>query len=119
MSRFYAEITRLKQITDLTMGPLPLLFLLDELLQGTNSHDRRVGAEAIVQTLVGRGAVGLVMTHDLATTQIAACMGTGAATFHFEGRLENGKLRFDNRLSPGIVQTGNALDLMRSIGLEV
>ena len=51
-SRFYAEITRLRQIFDLAGGDPPLLFLLDELLQGTNSNDRRIGAEGIVRALV-------------------------------------------------------------------
>jgi hypothetical protein len=119
ISRFYAEITRLKAIADLTDGPLPVLFLLDELLQGTNSHDRRIGAEAVVRNLLKRGAVGLLTTHDLALAEIAVAMGATAANFHFEDHLEEGKLRFDHRLSPGIVQTSNALQLMRSIGLDV
>lgn len=119
ISRFYAEITRLKVIADLTNGPLPVLFLLDELLQGTNSHDRRIGAEAVVRNLLKRGAVGLLTTHDLALTEIAAPLGATAGNFHFEDHLEDGKLRFDHRLSPGIVQTSNALQLMRSIGLDV
>lgn len=119
ISRFYAEITRLKVIADLTDGPLPVLFLLDELLQGTNSHDRRIGAEAVVRNLLKRGAVGLLTTHDLALAEIAVAMGATAANFHFEDHLEEGKLRFDHRLSPGIVQTSNALQLMRSIGLDV
>jgi len=119
ISRFYAEITRLKQITDLTSGPRPVLFLLDELLNGTNSHDRRVGAEALVRSLVERGAIGLVTTHDLALTRLADDPALRAANFHFADYLEHGELRFDFRLSPGVVQTTNALKLMRSIGLEV
>ncbi len=119
VSRFYAEITRLKQIADLAKGPAPVLFLLDELFSGTNSHDRRIGTESMVRNLVGRGAIGMVTTHDLALTQIAESMGTSAANFHFEDHLTNGELHFDYRLCPGIVQTSNALQLMRSIGLEV
>jgi hypothetical protein len=119
ISRFYAEIRRLKQITDLTRGPLAVLFLLDEFLQGTNSHDRRLGAEAMVRSLVERGAIGLVTTHDLALAQIAEGLGLRAANAHFEDRLEDGKLLFDYRLQPGVVETSNALNLMRSIGLDV
>lgn len=119
ISRFYAEITRLKVIADLTDGPIPVLFLLDELLQGTNSHDRRIGAEAVVKNLLKRGAIGLLTTHDLALAEIAVDLGPVAANFHFEDHLADGKLRFDHRLSPGIVQTSNALQLMRSIGLDV
>jgi MutS domain V len=119
ISRFYAEITRLKVIADLTAGPMPVLFLLDELLQGTNSHDRRIGAEAVVRNLLKLGAIGLLTTHDLALAEIAVNVGAQGANFHFEDHLEDGKLRFDHRLSPGIVQTSNALQLMRSIGLDV
>jgi hypothetical protein len=119
ISRFYAEIRRLKQIVDLNEGPLAVLFLLDEFLQGTNSHDRRLGAEAMVRSLVERGAIGLVTTHDLALAEIASGLGPRAANAHFEDRLEDGKLLFDYRLQPGIVKTSNALDLMRSIGLKV
>jgi hypothetical protein len=119
ISRFYAEIKRLKQITDLTQGPLAVLFLLDEFLQGTNSHDRRLGAEAMVRSLVERGAIGLVTTHDLALAEIAPGLGPRAANAHFQDRLEDGKLLFDYRLQPGVVETSNALNLMRSIGLDV
>jgi hypothetical protein len=119
ISRFYAEIRRLKQITDLTQGPLAVLFLLDEFLQGTNSHDRRLGAQAMVRRLVERGAIGLVTTHDLALAQIAEALGPRAANAHFEDRLEDGKLLFDYRLQPGVIETSNAINLMRSIGLDV
>jgi DNA mismatch repair ATPase MutS len=119
VSRFYSEILRLKQITDLAKGPISVLFLLDEFLQGTNSHDRRIGAEAILRTLFEQRAIGLVTTHDLALTEIAGALGSRASNAHFEDHLQNGKLRFDHRLSPGVVQTSNALELMRSIGLDV
>ncbi|MGA8144722.1 MAG: hypothetical protein WB987_12600 [Candidatus Acidiferrales bacterium] len=119
ISRFYAEIARLKLIVDLTGGEAPVLFLLDELLSGTNSHDRRIGAEAMARSLFKRGAIGLLTTHDLALAEIADSLGAGAANFHFEDRLENGKLKFDYHLSAGIVRTSNALELMRSIGLDV
>ncbi len=118
-SRFYAQIVRLRRIVDLSQGPLPLLFLLDELLHGTHSHDRRIGAEAILRGLVERGAVGLVTTHDLALTEIAEGLGDRAANVHFEDRIEAGEMKFDYRLRPGKVQKSNALELMRSIGLEV
>jgi MutS domain V len=119
ISRFYAEIHRLKKIMDLTSGPVPVLFLLDELLSGTNSHDRLIGTRSFVTRLVEKGAVGLVSTHDLALTAIPEEIGTRAINCHFEDHLEEGRLHFDYKLYPGIVQTSNALPLMRSIGLEV
>jgi hypothetical protein len=118
-SRFYAEITRLRHIVDLTAGGTPLLFLLDELLHGTNSRDRGIGAEAFIRDLVRRGAFGLLTTHDLALAHIADVLAPRAENVHFEDAIENGKLVFDYRLRPGIVRRSNALELMRSIGLEV
>jgi MutS domain V len=119
LSRFYAEIQRLKQITDLADGPQPTLFLLDELLSGTNSHDRRVGTEALLRGLLARNAIGLITTHDLALTEIAAALGNDAANMHFGDRFSAGELHFDYKLTPGIADSTNALQLMRSIGLEV
>lgn len=118
-SRFYAEITRLRKLVDLAEGPPPLLFLLDELLNGTNSHDRRIGAEAIVRGLLKRGAIGLVTTHDLALTHIAESVRPPGRNVHFEDHLEEGRISFDYRMRDGIVTKSNALELMRSIGLEV
>jgi hypothetical protein len=118
-SRFYAEIMRIRRIVELADGRTPVLFLLDEILHGTNSLDRRVGAEAIVRSLVDAGAVGLITTHDLSLTEIADALGPKAMNVHFEDRLEDGKILFDYQLRPGVVQTSNALALMRSIGLKV
>jgi len=118
-SRFYAEITRLRQIFDFAGGDPPLMFLLDELLQGTNSKDRRIGAEGIVRALVNRGAVGLVSTHDLALTDIGGPVEGRLRNVHFQDELENGRMIFDYRLRDGIVTKSNGLELMRSIGLEV
>jgi hypothetical protein len=118
-SRFYAEITRLRQIVELTKGDLPLLFLLDEILSGTNSHDRLIGAEAVVRGLVERGAIGIVTTHDLALTRITETLNGRAANVHFEDHLENGRMVFDYRMQSGVVRRSNALELMRSVGLEV
>lgn len=116
-SRFYAEISRLRQIVDLSSGPL--LFLLDEILHGTNSHDRRIGAEAILRTLVQSGAIGLVTTHDLALAKIGDSLGERVVNVHFEDHLEEGKMVFDYRMRPGVVDRSNALELMRAVGLKV
>ena len=119
VSRFYAEILRIRQILALTGGPLPVLFLIDEFLAGTNSHDRRIGASALVRGLVERGAIGLVTTHDLALADIVETLGDRAANVHFEDRVEDGKILFDYVMRPGVVRKSNALELMRSVGLEI
>jgi hypothetical protein len=118
-SRFYAEITRVRQLVEIARGPLPLLFLLDEIFHGTNSHDRKHGAEAVVRGLVKLGALGLVTTHDLALTHIVEQLAPRAINVHFEDRFENGKIQFDYKMRPGVVEHSNALALMRAVGLEV
>jgi len=111
-----AEILRLKQVLEL---PPPSLFLLDDLLGGTNSHDRALGSEGLIRALLGRGAIGLVTTHDLSLARVAVELGAAAANVHFEDRLEAGRLVFDYRMRPGVVERSNALDLMRAVGLDV
>jgi len=118
-SRFYAEIQRLRDIMELTEKPLPVLLLLDEILYGTNSHDRTIGAEAVIRGLVEQGAIGFVTTHDLALAKVADALAPRAANAHFEDRLEDGKMIFDYMLRPGVVQRSNALALMRAVGLKV
>ncbi|HEV2268967.1 MAG TPA: hypothetical protein VGR92_05865 [Steroidobacteraceae bacterium] len=118
-SRFYAEITRLRQLKDLCGREPPLLFLIDEMLQGTNSRDRRIGAEGILGALVEQGAIGLATTHDLALTELGG-LGEGIlCNMHFEDHLENGRMRFDYKLREGVVTKSNGLELMRAIGLCV
>jgi hypothetical protein len=100
-------------------GSLPLLFLLDEIFAGTNSHDRAQGAESLVKGLVETGALGLVTTHDLTLTQIADRLGARGANVHFADRFVDGQMTFDYTLRPGVVDHSNALALMRAVGLEV
>ena len=118
-SRFYAEITRLRQLKDLSEQEPPLLFLIDEMLQGTNSKDRRIGAEGVLGALVEQGAIGLATTHDLALTELGG-LGDGVLrNLHFEDSLENGRMSFDYELREGVVMKSNGLELMRAIGLRV
>lgn len=118
-SRFYAEITRLRQLKDLSGRDPPLLFLIDEMLQGTNSNDRRIGAQGVLGALAEQGAIGLATTHDLALTKLAGLEDAVMRNMHFEDHLENGQMQFDYELREGVVTKSNGLELMRAIGLEV
>ncbi len=142
-SRFYAEITRIAAIVALAKHiaksplqistspnlqlstspdlqiPRAVLFLCDELLSGTNSGDRLQGATGILRGLLSLGAIGLVTTHDLALTTVAEELQRLALNVHFEDRFEHDVLTFDYTLRPGVVRTGNAIPLMRSVGLDV
>ncbi|MFH1304465.1 MAG: DNA mismatch repair protein MutS [Planctomycetota bacterium] len=116
-SLFYQSVARLSAVVHLADAPLPVLFLLDEILQGTNSHDRRIGAQSVIETLLERGSIGIVTTHDLALTEITAQFGEQAKNVHFEDQLVDGKMTFDYRMQPGIVEHSNALELMKMMGI--
>ncbi len=118
-SRFYAEITRLRHICDLTENHPPVLFLLDELLQGTNSKDRLIGAEGVVHALLASGAIGLISTHDLALTNIGGQNDNRLHNVHLQDEIEDGKMKFDFKLQDGVVTKSNGIELMRLIGLKV
>jgi len=118
-SRFYAEIHAIKRAVDQAETAPPGLFLLDELLHGTNSEDRRIGAEAVVRAFLDRGAIGIITTHDLALAAIADGEGSRARNAHFEFALDDGEIKFDYTLHDGTVKAGNALAIMRAAGLDV
>ena len=118
-SNFYTEILRIRQVVALAEKDAPVLFLFDELLEGTNSHDRQIGSEGLLRELLARGAIGIVTTHDLALTQIGASLDGNIRNVHFEDQIVNGEMTFDYKLRDGVVPKSNALDLMRWIGLRV
>lgn len=118
-SNFYTEILRIRQVAALAEKGRPLMFLFDELLEGTNSHDRQIGSEALLQALLARDAIGIVTTHDLALTKIEATLDGKIRNVHFEDQIANGEMSFDYKLREGVVPKSNALDLMRWIGLKV
>lgn len=115
-SHFMTEVDRLRRIID-AAGRRPLLFLIDEILIGTNSHDRRIVAEWVVRALIARGALGCITTHDLALTDIAAGDGLSGRNFHFADLGDSSGLSFDYLLKPGVVQGSNALQIVRSLGI--
>jgi len=117
-SSFYTEILHIRKVFDAANGAVPMIFLFDELLEGTNSKDRRIGAEGLIRGLLKRRAIGIVTTHDLALTEIASAVGNVLRNMHFEDQVVDEKMRFDYKLREGVVEKSNALELMRLIGLE-
>ncbi len=117
-SRFFAEVLRVRALLDLARTG-PLLFLLDELFAGTSSHDRRMGAEAVIRTFLERGAIGLATTHDLSLTEIAEHLVPRAANVHFRDDIKGESLVFDYLMRPGVVPSSNGVALMRAVGIEV
>jgi hypothetical protein len=121
ISHFYAELRRLKRVLDLAHQPgrPAVLFLLDEILHGTNSRERVIGACAVVRELLAAGALGAVSTHDLGITALERELGGRVANVHFEEQVSGQAMTFDYVLRPGIVQSSNALRLMRAVGIDV
>ncbi len=118
-SNFYTEILHIRRVFELMReSKYPLLFLFDELLEGTNSKDRRIGAQSLLGALLKHGAIGIVTTHDLALTAIGDAIGTPLRNMHFQDSVVDGKMVFDYRLQDGVVTKSNALELMRLVGLD-
>jgi DNA mismatch repair ATPase MutS len=117
-SKFLAEVERLRDAIVSTEETRPVLFLIDEILSGTNSRDRRAAAETVIRTLVDRGALGALSTHDLALTEIADSVG-GGANVHMSSRRGTDVLDFDYLLKPGVTREANATAIARLAGVPV
>jgi hypothetical protein len=119
ISHFYAELERLRTIVDAANEDAHVLFMLDEILHGTNSRERHIGAKAVVLHLIRRGAIGAVSSHDLALADLADESRGRILKVHFEEIIRDGRMAFDYKLKPGVVTTTNALRLMRLVGLDL
>ncbi len=132
-SRFYAEIEKLGRICSCAESCADgscadggsrsrnagVMFLLDELLQGTNSKDRMVGAEGVIRALVEAGAIGIVTTHDLALAEMSGLAPGAMRNMHFQDEIVEGEMQFDFKLREGAAMRSNGVELMRLIGLKV
>jgi DNA mismatch repair ATPase MutS len=119
VSHFYAELEKLKSVVDAADRGEPVFFLLDEVLHGTNSRERHIGARAVVVHLLKKGAIGAVTSHDLALSDLAEATTGRVVNVHFKESVHDDKMTFDYVLSPGVVSTTNALRLMRIVGIAV
>jgi len=119
VSHFYAELEKLKSVVDAANREEPVFFLLDEVLHGTNSRERNIGARAVVVHLLEKNAIGAVTSHDLALADLAQVTQGKVVNVHFKELVHEGKMTFDYILSPGVVSTTNALRLMKLVGINV
>lgn len=119
VSHFYAEITKLKAVVDAAKQRGPVLFLLDEILHGTNSRERQIGARWVLAELLQLGALGALSTHDEELCRLPPNLMQKVTLVHLRESVEDGKMSFDYLVYPGPVTAGNALRLMRQVGLEV
>jgi DNA mismatch repair ATPase MutS len=118
-SYFHAELQKLRTVVEQAEAEPPVLFLLDELLRGTNARARHLGARAVLLHLLKRSALGLVATHDVALSVLEREHPGQIHNVHFTDVIEDGEMRFDFRLREGVVRTSNALRLLAMAGIEV
>jgi hypothetical protein len=122
LSYFMAALARLKGVVDAAEHERPgrvLVYLLDEILQGTNTAERAIAVRAIARHLLEAGAIGVMTTHDLSLAE-SEPLATTARLVHFTETVdESGRMTFDYTLRPGLATSRNALRLMNLIGLEL
>jgi hypothetical protein len=123
LSLFYAELLRLKMILDAIAVQeqnthVPVFFMIDEMLKGTNTLDRQKGSIVLIKQLLKKRAGGIIATHDLELTKLGA-EEEKIINAHFDGYVQGDKLLFDYKLKQGICESFNAVVLMRKIGIDV
>jgi DNA mismatch repair ATPase MutS len=117
-SSFYAELKRLKFVLEFVKQNKNSLFLVDEILKGTNSKDRHTGSVALIRQLIKYKATGIVTTHDLELAEISD-NNPHINNYSFEVEIENDVFHFDYKLKPGICHSMNATILMQKMGIEI
>jgi hypothetical protein len=118
VSSFYAELLRLKALLDIINDACATMFLLDELLKGTNSHDRHLGAESLAKQLSKLNAFGLISTHDLQLSELKLASGR-LKNYSFSSDIVDGEIIFDYQLHEGVCASTNASQLMANMGIHV
>jgi DNA mismatch repair ATPase MutS len=123
VSLFMAELQRLKAIVDAARDVQrrrPMLYLLDEMLHGTNTAERQVAARTILGHLIHSGTIGAVTTHDLTLAADGALAGAAVDvhfTESFARTAEGERMTFDYKLRPGLATSSNAIRLLEMLGL--
>jgi DNA mismatch repair ATPase MutS len=118
ISSFYAELLRLKMLLQKIDEDLPVLFLLDEILKGTNSTDRHIGAESLIIQLSKLNAFGLISTHDLKLGELKL-KSDNLENYNFSSSIDGEEIIFDYKLREGICKSTNASQLMAKIGIQI
>jgi DNA mismatch repair ATPase MutS len=119
MSFFYAELQRIRKVLDAVLAGDPVLFIIDEMLKGTNALDRQAGSIALVRQLIENKAGGLIGTHDLELARLSEEYPGELRNVHFDGFVEDDRLLFDYKLKDGVCDSSNSLALMRKIGIRI
>jgi len=116
-SYFFSELKRLKSLLDLVLEKVPVFFLLDEILKGTNSKDKTSGSQAVITRLVDLRGTGLIATHDLTLSRMEKEFPGKVFNKCFEAEIIGDKLKFDYKLINGVSRNMNATFLMKKMGI--
>jgi DNA mismatch repair ATPase MutS len=116
-SFFFAELKRLQKIMAELDKPQPTFIILDEILRGTNSNDKRAGTQGLIKNLIAKNAVGIIATHDLVISDMKKDYPDYLANHCFEAQIINDELRFDYTLREGVCQQMSAAFLMKKMGI--
>ena len=120
VSYFYAEVQRIKTVLDTAkLHRDRCLFFLDELFMGTNAKERQIASRQLLLMLLDLGAAGAVTTHDLSICELAKERPETIRNVHFRDEVKEGEMTFDYKLREGVVQTTNALEVLRRAGVEI
>jgi hypothetical protein len=118
-STFYAELKKLKTIIEAVNRHEKIFVLLDEILRGTNSHDRHTGSAAFITQLIRQRTFAVIATHDLELADMEKQYPQAFGNYHFDVQVKNEELFFDYKLKEGVCQSLNASLLMKKIGIEL
>ncbi len=120
VSYFYAEVQRIKTVLDTAKAHRDrCLFFLDELFMGTNAKERQIASRQLLLMLLDLGAAGAVTTHDLSICELSKERPETVRNVHFRDEVKEGEMTFDYRLREGVVQTTNALEVLRRAGVQI
>jgi DNA mismatch repair ATPase MutS len=120
VSYFYAEVQRIRDVLDTARSETGrALFLLDEILLGTNTRERQIASREVLRLLLETGAIGAVTTHDLTLTGLQGVDWASVRNVHFRDLLVDGRMSFDYRMRQGVVETTNALRVLAEAGVPI
>jgi MutS domain V len=118
-STFYAELKKIKIIVDAVNEKQNAIILIDEMLRGTNTEDRRIGSHGLVKQLIDHHAVGVIASHDTTLSSFKDQYPSIVQTYYFDSILQGDEIKFDYKLKPGVVTSANASYLMKKMGIEI
>ena len=116
-SFFFAELKRLQRIITELDKPERTFIILDEILRGTNSNDKRAGTQGLIKSLIGKNAIGIIATHDLVISEMQKEYPNYLANNCFEAEITDNELHFDYKLRTGVCQQMSAAFLMHKMGI--